>query len=64
LGTESSAYDNLLGDYVTPGDLDASDLYEKIVITGRGMMPPSSQDPLTTEQLEGVALWITDGALR
>ena len=63
MATESSAYENLVADYVTPGDLDASDLYEKITTSGRDVMPPSSEDPLTAEQIDDVALWITEGAL-
>ena len=63
MSNESAAYENLLADYVTPGDPDASELYEKISISGPGEMPPSAEDPLTAGQIDGVALWITEGAL-
>ena len=49
------------GEYVNPGDLDASLLYERIT-SKEEPMPPSSNDNLTPAEIDSVRRWIEDGA--
>lgn len=49
------------GVLLQPGVPAQSLLCQKVSATGRGKMPPNG-DPLTAEQIQTIALWITQGA--
>ena len=56
------SYNELLNDYVVPGDADASILYKSLLgIDGVSLMPPGSQWPDT--KINAVKDWINQGAL-
>ncbi|HSQ55977.1 MAG TPA: DUF1549 domain-containing protein, partial [Gemmata sp.] len=49
---------------IKPGNLDASEVWNRINLDGDGMMPPrdSKKKPLTAAQKETIRLWIEQGA--
>lgn len=64
-GVDLSTYDNIINTAdVRPFDLDGSDLYEVITETDPDkIMPPSPNNPLSTDQIAIIATWINQGAL-
>ncbi len=47
---------------ITPGDAKNSRLYQAVTGRGERQMPPSSQPPLTDNQVVLIYLWIEEGA--
>ena len=48
---------------VKPGDAHRSELYQAVTGRGEKMMPPESNPPLTTKQIQQLYVWIEQGAL-
>lgn len=50
-------------DYVTPGDPDGSDFFQRLVATDDTLMPPADEGtPLAKGQIAVLKLWISEGA--
>jgi hypothetical protein len=56
-------YDDVMNSgYVSPGNARGSKLYLDIIGSGGRIMPPSSQPPLSDNQVTLIYLWIEQGA--
>ncbi len=46
---------------IVPGNLEQSEIWRRIFISGD--MPPSNEQPLTSNEIETIRLWILQGAV-